>query len=188
MTDPQPRHREPAVAHGSGPDEAAIRDDDGERTVVVPDFVREAIEAYRKAHPRQADAVDEALARGVTEDSEAASRPASDGESDPSAASEQLDLEAGRAERDAAMARVERAADPHWRQRAWHAVVTLCEKGEPFTSDDIWLALDESPSEPRALGPIIRRAVERGMIVRDGERQSQIARRHARPIAVWRPS
>jgi len=157
--------------------------------------VTAAMQAYLRSHPHREGEVEEAFAKfdPDAEDSEpvlSGGMPAAPdeegyGQREALTGSEQLSI--GRAARDEAMRRVDAAADPAWKERCWAAIRELCERGEAFTADDIWIEVGETPGEPRALGPLMRRAVDQGMVVRAGERQSKLAHRHARPLAVWRP-
>lgn len=151
-----------------------------------------ALEAYRRRNPHKADEVDDAMARGPVEDSEAAeSSPAATGEHDPvTAASEQipLDLAAGRALRDQGVARANGAADAEWKAAAVWALDELIAEGNDFTADDIWVRVGFKPDEPRALGGILTAASKRGLIRQTGERRpSARPEHHAFPMAVWRP-
>lgn len=96
-------------------------------------------------------------------------------------------LERARAERDAAMVQVEAAASPEWVARAESAVVVLSGIRRPFSTDDVWDQLAawqvESPREPRALGPVVKRALRDGVIEPDGFTQSR--RRHAALIRTY---
>lgn len=82
---------------------------------------------------------------------------------------DQLDLDAAREARDQAVQRVDDNADAAWKDLAYRAVRFVALSHERFTSDAIWAALDSHPEhvpprEPRALGPVILRAVRDGLI------------------------
>lgn len=95
------------------------------------------------------------------------------------------------AARDRDMARVDRAVDPEWRDLAYEAVVeTAAELPDGFIVDDVWQHLPagvEDPREPRAMGPVMRRAQSAGIIVPTNEyRPSARVTAHRNPRRVWR--
>lgn len=96
-------------------------------------------------------------------------------------------LERARAERDAALEQVEAAASPGWLNAAGDALDIRATTGLPFTTDDVWGDLEArgvpAPREPRALGPIVKRALRAGTIVPAGYTQSR--RRHAALIRTY---
>ncbi|MFZ4431659.1 MAG: hypothetical protein ACOYOQ_00530 [Microthrixaceae bacterium] len=101
---------------------------------------------------------------------------------------EQLNLLDGPALRDEALARVNRNADTDWKAVARTVVAALAAAGEPFTTDEVWGALDAQgveTHERRALGAIITAAARDGKIERVGFRVSTRPECHARPITVW---
>lgn len=103
---------------------------------------------------------------------------------------EQFAIDIGEAEhaRDEAMDTATEHADPDWQAKAWKAILTLVDRGKTFTSDDVWIALGETPSEPRALGPLLNQASRQGLIVNTQTHlKSKLPARHARPIAIWKP-
>lgn len=79
-----------------------------------------------------------------------------------------------------ALERVERGTDPAWAEHAEQAIARRALGGAPFTSDDLWFDLAdggvEQPREPRALGPIVKRALRDGTIRWEGFATSR--RRH----------
>jgi hypothetical protein len=86
-----------------------------------------------------------------------------------------------------AMARVEAAAGAAWNEDADDAVFGLAKKRRFFTSDDVWLSGLPKPREPRALGPVIARAIRDGIIENTQQyvNTTQVSRNHA-PIRIWR--
>ena len=89
-------------------------------------------------------------------------------------------------EADTAMRNTERNTDPTWAQAAERIIVELARTGRHFTSDDIMDHLTDVETEtpdPRALGPIVKRAISRQWIHRTGYEPSR--RRHGTPIAVY---
>lgn len=84
----------------------------------------------------------------------------------------------------AALTRVEAHAPADWKNAAEAVLARLAASGEPFTTDDVWAALDQPP-EPRALGALIRAAAHAGRIRRVGWRASSRPECHCRPVAMW---
>ncbi len=81
---------------------------------------------------------------------------------------------------------VERNATMAWKDKAWLVVQQLAAKKTPFTPDDVWETGLERPREPRALGPVMMRAVKQKLIEPTGEWvNSRQASQHATPIRVW---
>jgi hypothetical protein len=66
--------------------------------------------------------------------------------------------------RDDAMTRVEEHAAPDWKDEAFSVVIDLARTRRPFTADDVWERVGWAPHEPRALGPIMMRALREGYI------------------------
>lgn len=98
------------------------------------------------------------------------------------------DIEAGRVARDEAMQRADEHADDAWKDTAWRILVERIGPGE-FTTDRVWHHLDAEGAathEPRALGPVMRRAADAGLIYNTG-RVVKSARPecHTRPVTVW---
>lgn len=89
-----------------------------------------------------------------------------------------------------AVARVERHADPDWKDRALDVIWGLAAHTPELTSDDIWRLLgdeDAATHEPRALGAMLKKAAGEGWIIpTDTYRPSARAACHARPVRVWR--
>lgn len=100
-------------------------------------------------------------------------------------------LDEALAQRDEAMGRAERGTDEAWRAEADHAVNTLARGFTTFTADDVWFELArrqvEPPREPRALGPVLRRAISDNRIVWTGVWE-QSKRRHGSPVPAYRGS
>jgi len=91
-----------------------------------------------------------------------------------------------RTEAATAMRNAERNTDPTWAESAERIILQLAQTGRHFTSDDVMDELTNTDAEtpdPRALGPIIKRAITRQWIHRTGYEPSR--RRHASPIAVY---
>jgi hypothetical protein len=88
------------------------------------------------------------------------------------------------AQRDAAIAQVDANADDEWKRYALGFIAELSADLDEFTTDDLWDAGLIKPREPRALGPVMRRAAKRGLIATTGEfRKSRY--RNCAPLPVW---
>ncbi|MEV5079268.1 hypothetical protein AB0K74_10690 [Streptomyces sp. NPDC056159] len=86
--------------------------------------------------------------------------------------------------RDAAIAQVDANADEDWKRYAFGFVAEVSNDLEEFTTDDLWDWGLVKPREPRALGPVMRRAAARGLIAQTGEyRKSRY--RNCAPLPVW---
>lgn len=100
-----------------------------------------------------------------------------------------FDFAEARAARDAALVQVNEHADPDWKEAAYDAVVATAYARARFTADDIYDRLDGSVSthEPRALGPVMLRAVRSGLIAKANVASIPSRRRslHASPRTVW---
>lgn len=97
----------------------------------------------------------------------------------------------GPARRDRAIARTH-GANTVWVDRMIAAIATI-EPGRVFTSDLLWSIADvrlcdlPRPTEPRAMGAVVKLASTMGLIVRgDGYEKSSRPECHARPCARWR--
>lgn len=153
-----------------------------------PDYVRRAMEAHGVDPERVA-------AEAAELDLDAIEESGADGDHLPADTAPEIspqqitmDLPAGEAARDQAIARVDAAADPDWKADAQQALTELIDAGEKFSADDIWLRVGYKPAEPRALGAILQQAARRGRIVQTGERRkSARPEHHAYPCTVWRP-
>lgn len=87
-----------------------------------------------------------------------------------------------------AIERVDAAAPAAWKDEALDAVRTLARGGGRFTTDDVWDALAylgvAKPREPRALGPVMRRAEREGTVRWTGT-FAESRRRHRTPVRIW---
>lgn len=89
--------------------------------------------------------------------------------------------------RDEAMSRVDRAAPADWKELARQAVERVASERDVFTTDHVWLDGLEKPPEPRAMGPIMRRAIRAGLIEKTGRVVPTIfPEGHAGPRHEWR--
>lgn len=90
-----------------------------------------------------------------------------------------------RALRDAAIEQVATNASAAWLSTAWGFLQAYCVAHEFVFCDDLWRAGLEQPREPRALGPVVLRAVREGMLIPTGVfRPSVHSRMGQKPI--WR--
>lgn len=88
-----------------------------------------------------------------------------------------------------ALERVERAAPADWKAAARDAIRRVARRGELFTSDDVWEALEAAgmppPAEPRALGALMLGASRAGLIAPAGYTPSRRPGTHAHPVRLW---
>jgi hypothetical protein len=90
------------------------------------------------------------------------------------------------AERDAALARVEDAADPEWLLEARRAIFATACACPTFISDDVWTVGGlVSTREDRALGPVFLAMSREGLIEKTGEQRPSV-RSHLSGKPVWR--
>lgn len=84
----------------------------------------------------------------------------------------------------AGMAQVEAGADPSWMTAAWLALLDYLRTHPTFFTDDFWRESGlEMPRELRAIGPLVRRAANAGLITKTGEyRPSVRSRMSANPV------
>lgn len=96
----------------------------------------------------------------------------------------QTELDLGNAAKERAIARVE-TAHAAWVQLGIDTLRTLILSKPEFTSDDLWPLLPRV-SEPRAMGAVLRRAQQEGLIRPTSTwRLSRRAKCHRRPLRVW---
>ena len=94
----------------------------------------------------------------------------------------------GRVAAEEALVAVYHGADADWLRKAQAVVRDLAAAGHPFTTDDVWKRV-ASPPEPRAIGAVVRWAVQAGLIVNTHTtRTSHRAECHGRPVTVWAPA
>jgi hypothetical protein len=79
---------------------------------------------------------------------------------------------------------VEHNADPEWLERAFQAVQICARDNAHFTVDRVWDYI-EKPREPRALGPVMRRAMSAQVIASTGE-YDKSDRRHSSPVMIYK--
>jgi hypothetical protein len=91
-----------------------------------------------------------------------------------------------RRRRDEAIRRVDDAADPEWKAAAAWAVYYVCLTESLFTPDDVWASGLPKPREPRALGPVMLRAVKGGLCRKTGRVvPSQSPTQHRNYLNEW---
>lgn len=90
--------------------------------------------------------------------------------------------------RDTAIARVEGAAPEEWKTAAYAAVEWCARNYQTFTVDDVQRRMgDNNPPEGRAMGPVMLRAKQNGLIEPTGTyRPSTQPQCHANPRQVWK--
>lgn len=96
----------------------------------------------------------------------------------------------GEALKEEAISRVEANASRTWLDTAWAAVQYLCRHNREITSDAVWTYLAAfdvpAPHEPRAMGPVMRRAVKEGLLRPTSTfRPSALPQNHRRPVRVY---
>lgn len=100
-------------------------------------------------------------------------------------------LALGREERDRALTRVELSSE-EWRPVAYEAVTWVAKRKAEFTSDAVWFVLynlwhTPPPHDPRALGPVMKRAAKNGLIQDTGRKKhSTRPECHTREIPIYR--
>jgi hypothetical protein len=103
---------------------------------------------------------------------------------------EQTPAQLGALLRDAAIARVDDAADEDWKAAAIAAIRKIAAHRAELTTDHVWEALGELrvfTHEHRAMGAVMRAAHSAGLIVKtDRVVPTRRPGAHRRPIAVWR--
>lgn len=105
--------------------------------------------------------------------------------------SDQFDLFAGRAARDAAMQQADENADPDWKAVMSQLICEVARHQPIFSSDDVFRlkAARGGPTthEPRAFGPLMIAAAKAGVCERtDRVIRSTRVSNHTRPIQLWR--
>jgi len=110
--------------------------------------------------------------------------------------SEQLGLfnaAKGEAAKEEAITRVEANASRRWLDAAYRALQRCSEapwSDEGVSSDDVWMRLRAlempEPHDPRAMGPVMRRAVREGLLRPTSTfRPSAMPQNHRRPVRVY---
>ena len=100
-----------------------------------------------------------------------------------------FDDDEGERRRDDGMDRADRNADDDWKRRAGQLIAWMAEIWpDGFTSDDVYGHLEAegfSTHEPRALGPLIKRAERAGLIRWVGFERSRRPSRHRGTVTRW---
>lgn len=77
--------------------------------------------------------------------------------------------------------------DSNWAELAYAAVLQVAHNQQEFTPDDIWETGLEKPSEARALGGVMRRAKDDGVIEKTGRVKPTTQREsHGTDVTIWR--
>jgi diketogulonate reductase-like aldo/keto reductase len=91
--------------------------------------------------------------------------------------------------RDDGMERAEKNASEVWKVEAEAAINYCATYNRYFTTDHIWELLEgwkvPPPHEPRALGPLMQKAVKHQIIKPVGVSNSKMVRAHARPKTTY---
>lgn len=98
-------------------------------------------------------------------------------------------LAIARGVRDQVLADTEASTDQEWRDACRQAIWHLATTRATFTTDDVWERLEQmgvanGSTDPRALGPVVMRALRSGAI-RDTGRMGRSRRRHATKITIY---
>lgn len=74
-----------------------------------------------------------------------------------------------------------------WAEAAYAAVLKVAQEKSEFTPDDIWVTGLSKPSEARALGGVMRRARQEGVIEKTGRVQPTTQpESHGADVTIWR--
>lgn len=74
-----------------------------------------------------------------------------------------------------------------WKDLAYDAVRTVAENQQEFTPDDIWATGLLKPTEARALGNVMKRAKDNGLIEKTGRVQPTTQpESHRTDVTVWK--
>jgi hypothetical protein len=92
--------------------------------------------------------------------------------------------------RDVSMDQVEAAASLVWQEAAWRAITYIATVRKEFTTDAVWFVLEkwkvEGPREPRAMGPMMRRALNAKLCLATGRFGCSVrVACHRRPITIY---
>lgn len=89
--------------------------------------------------------------------------------------------------RDTAIANAEGGASVVFNHDADLVIDMLARTREEFTTDSVWPMLKVTPTEPRALGPAMKRAQRAGLIEPTGEFVQSVSKtNHCRPLRRWK--
>lgn len=78
-------------------------------------------------------------------------------------------------------------ADINWKELAYAAVRRVAENQQELTPDDIWATGLGKPTEARALGGVMRRAKDDGLIEKTGRVQPTTQpESHGTDVTIWR--
>lgn len=93
--------------------------------------------------------------------------------------------------RDVALERVEQHAGEDWTERAYGVVWSVAKAKDIFQADDIhdraWVLDLPPPPDPRAWGPVMRKAIKAKICQPTGEwKKTDRSSRHAAPTRIYR--
>ncbi len=108
----------------------------------------------------------------------------------PTKRSERANIDEGIRQRDDAIARVDAHASDAWKREAMAATRAVAEQMAEFTTDPVWAVLEErkvpAPHEPRAMGAIMKGAVDDGLCKRTERHKNSVRPGcHRRPMRVY---
>lgn len=93
----------------------------------------------------------------------------------------------GEAARDEGMERVDEAADDAWKARAYAVLIRVAVASAEFTSDDLWAAGLDHPTNSKALGPVMAKGARAGIMEKSGrEKTTDQATRQAGLARIWK--
>ena len=88
--------------------------------------------------------------------------------------------------RDVALDTVTSCADPVWLDRAFEAVQRVALAQPTFSTEHVWKSGLDKPREPRAMGPVMIRALKAGICRKLGYNHgSGMVTRHAAPVMLY---
>ncbi|EOC1268941.1 hypothetical protein ACN5KR_003589 [Cronobacter malonaticus] len=74
-----------------------------------------------------------------------------------------------------------------WVKAAYETLIKVATSYEEFTPDEIWAAGLEKPPEARALGSVMRRAKDEGLIEKTGRvRPTKQPESHGTDVTIWK--
>jgi hypothetical protein len=105
----------------------------------------------------------------------------------------EFDVKESSKRRERGIEQAEKGANPDWMRAAAEAVASVAREHETFTTDHVWAwlaahAKDVSTPEKRAMGAVMRDAVQMNLCVRVEGRFVRSSRTacHRRPLQVYR--
>lgn len=103
---------------------------------------------------------------------------------------ELFDQEEAQRAKEEGMEKAERGATAQWKAQALDAIYAAARANKVFTTDAVWAILyrfDAVPREPKALGPMMKKANGQGWIAPTSDYRASVRKRaHGAPKRVWR--